>query len=292
MRISLIGVGRLGGALALALAEKGFEIENLFTRHRESAAFVSIETNAKIKNFDRFGEISSDAVFITTRDFEIENIAEKLAGRLKTKPTVFHTSGALSSEILLPLKKTGCETASLHPLVSVSDARLGRKNFKGAYFCVEGDSRAAEIARHIIEKLEGKFFSVPTEFKALYHASAVTASGHLVALVDTAIEMLALCGLERGEAQKILLPLIESAVENLKRQTPAEALTGTFARADVQTFRRHLEILENAASREVLETYLQLGARASHLALEQNASLEDFKRMRREILLAKNKLKC
>lgn len=292
MKISFIGIGRLGGALALALAEKGFEIENLITRNRKSAVKIARKTKARILNFDEIGAVSSDVIFITTRDFEIEAIAGKLAENLKIKPTVFHTSGSLSSEILRGLKETGCGAASFHPLVSVSDANLGKERFKNAYFCVEGEREAAAIAKTLIEKLEGKFFTIPGEYKTLYHASAVTASGHLVALVDTAIEMLARCGLEKGEARRILLPLIESTIENLKNQTPAEALTGTFARADVETFRRHLETLRENVSPEVLKTYLQLGARSAHLAEERNVSREDIEKLRREILLAKNNLKC
>lgn len=292
MKISFIGIGKLGGALALALAEKGFEVENLITRHRQSAEAISNKTKARILSFDRIGEVFSDVVFITTRDFEIEITAEKLAEKLKIKPIVFHTSGSLSSEILRSLKKIGCKTGSFHPLVSISDASLGKKNFQNAYFCLEGERRATELAKKIIEKLEGNSFSVSTEFKTLYHASAVTASGHLVALVDTAIEMLAGCGLEKRKAQKVLLPLITSTVENLKTQTPAEALTGTFARADIQTFHRHLETLEREVSTEALETYLQLGARSAHLAEEQTASRENIQAMLQEILLAKNKLKC
>lgn len=292
MRISFIGLGRIGGALALALSEKGFEIENLITRHRASSEKISRRTKSKILSYDETALISSDVIFITTRDFEIETAAEMLAENIINKPVIFHTSGSLSSEILRKLRQTGCKTGSLHPLVSVSDAFLGRERFKGAYFCVEGDDEAITTAKKIIEKLEGVFFSVKTEYKTLYHASAVTACGHLVALIDTAIEMLAGCGLEKSEAQKVLLPLIESTVENLKTQTPAEALTGTFARADVETFHRHLKTIKENVSEEVLETYLQLGLRSAHLAQEQNASRENIEKMRREILLAKNNLKC
>jgi predicted short-subunit dehydrogenase-like oxidoreductase (DUF2520 family) len=292
MKISFIGIGRLGGALALALAEKGFEVENLITRHAENAEEISRKTNSKILGFDVAGAVSSDVIFITTRDSEIETIAENLAVKLKNKPIVFHTSGSLSSEILRKLNRSGCRTGSLHPLVSISDANLGKERFKGAYFCVEGDREAVKIAEEIVEKLEGKAFSIETKYKTLYHASAVMSSGHLTALLDTAIETLARCGLEKSEAQKVLLPLIESSVENLKTQTPAQALTGTFARADVGTFRRHLAALRENVSEEVLETYLQLGVRSAHLAQERNAGSEDIETMRREILLAKNNLKC
>jgi len=62
-----------------------------------------------------------------------------LAKTINNKPRIFHTSGSLSSEILKDLKAVGCPTGSIHPLVSISDVRLGAERFADAYFCVEGD---------------------------------------------------------------------------------------------------------------------------------------------------------
>jgi predicted short-subunit dehydrogenase-like oxidoreductase (DUF2520 family) len=126
----------------------------------------------------------------------------------------------------------------------------------------------------------------------LYHASAVTACGHLVAVIDTAIEMLAKCGLSDTQAKETLLPLIKSTLENLEVQTTAEALTGTFARADVKTFEKHLAAMEQEVSDEAREIYLQLGARSAHLAERQGASAEDLKEILNKISLAKKNFKC
>ncbi|MGI9037142.1 MAG: DUF2520 domain-containing protein, partial [Pyrinomonadaceae bacterium] len=127
----------------------------------------------------------------------------------------------------------------------------------------------------------GKSFSIPTEFKTLYHAAAVTASGHLTALFSVAIEMLADCGLPDAEAQKILFPLVGSTVKNLAAQTPAQALTGTFARADIETLRRHLETLRENVSPQMLEIYRQLGLRSLNLAVEQGANAEKLAEMKK-----------
>ncbi len=126
----------------------------------------------------------------------------------------------------------------------------------------------------------------------MYHASAVTACGHLVAVIDTAIEMLSKCGLDENDSKEILLPLIESTVENLKTQTTAEALTGTFARADGETFERHFEILEREVSAEALKIYLLLGERSLKLAEKQISDAKRLENMREKILLAKKKLRC
>ena len=294
-KISIIGVGRLGGALAIALSKSGFEIERLIVRRAETARKIStvIEPRPQISTLADLSEISSELVFIATQDSEIEEVTERLAGKLeRAKPTVFHTSGSLSSDILRPLSSIGCPTGSIHPLVSLSDAVLGAGRFAGAYFCVEGESRAVDQAGVVVAALGGKSFTIETRYKTLYHASAVTACGHLVALVDAAIEMLAKCGLSEQEAKETLLPLIKSTVENLEVQTTSEALTGTFARADVATFEKHLAALGENVSPEALEIYLQLGARSAHLAERQGANAGSLKEILAKISLAKKNFKC
>ncbi len=293
MKISIIGVGKLGGALAIALSMKGFKIENLLARNSENAKKIAelIESEPKIIFENEFAEISSGVILITTQDFEIENVAQKLKENLHHKPTVFHTSGSLSSDVLKDLKAIGCKIGSIHPLVSISDAGLGAERFADAYFCVEGDEEATEIGEQIVKQLGGKSFSITAEYKTLYHAAATAACGHLVALVDVAIEMLTKCGLEKANAQEILLPLIKSTVENLETQSTAEALTGTVARADIKTLENHLETLEKNASKEAQEVYLQLAARSVHLAEQQGANAENLEIIRGKLLLAKNNLK-
>ncbi len=290
--ISIIGIGRLGGALAIALAKKGYEIENLVARDTQTVEKIKhlFSPKTKILSPEEFSEIKSDIILIATQDFEIETVAENLAENLSYQPFVFHTSGSLSSEILEKLKD--CKIGSIHPLVSISDAIIGAEKFADVYFCVEGEAEAVKIAEKISGDLGGKSFSIETKFKALYHASAVTACGHLVALIDVANEMLAKCGLDEENAQKILLPLIKSTVENLAVQNTSEALTGTFARLDTETFERHLNIMKENVSGEALETYLQLGMRSLHLVKEQNSNRQKLEDMRKKLSLAKKNLKC
>jgi predicted short-subunit dehydrogenase-like oxidoreductase (DUF2520 family) len=293
MKVSIIGVGRLGGALAIALARKGYEIENLVSRKRETAGKIGDFVSANLLSYtpEDVAKITSDVIFIAVQDYEIETVAKYLARNLTGKPLIFHTSGSLSSEILLPLQEVECKVASFHPLVSISESVMGANRFADAYYCIEGDVEAVDAARGIVADLGGKFFSIQARFKTLYHASAVTACGHLVALVDVAIEMLSKCGLDAAQSKEILLPLITSTVENLNLQTPAEALTGTFARADVETFEKHLEILRENVSGEAVDVYLQLGGRSVHLAEEQGADAEKLEELRNKISLAKKNLK-
>ncbi len=293
MKISIIGAGRLGGALAIALSKKGFEIENLAARTIEKATrlAVLIEPPPKIINSDEFAAITSDVIFICTQDSEIAVVARQLKEKLTVQPIVFHTSGALSSEILTDLSRAGCAVGSIHPLISVSDAVFGAEKLTGAYFCVEGDAKAVETGEKIVRQLGGNPFSLATQSKTLYHAAAVTACGHLVALIDAAIEMLTKCGLTTTDARKILVPLIKSTVENLETRSAAESLTGTFARADVSTFEKHLVSLRENVSTEILEIYLQIALRSIPLAAEQGANAANLAKINDELLLAKRNLK-
>jgi predicted short-subunit dehydrogenase-like oxidoreductase (DUF2520 family) len=283
LNIAIIGIGRLGGALALALSKKGYEIDCLISRSPETAGIIaeSITPKPEILALEELEKISSDVIFITTPDPEIQKVAENLAGKLKHQPFVFHTSGSLSSEILRSLGAINCPIGSLHPLVSISDSRFGAERFKDAFFCVEGEPQAVSLAEKIVADLGGKSFSIATQFKPLYHAAAVTASGHLVALFSIATEMLAACGLSESAAQEILFPLVNSTIENLSAQTPVEALTGTFARADVETLKRHLTALRQNVSIDDFNVYLQLGMRSLHLAQEQGADAEKLEEMHR-----------
>jgi predicted short-subunit dehydrogenase-like oxidoreductase (DUF2520 family) len=184
---------------------------------------------------------------------------------------------------LSPLAQAGWRTGAMHPLVSISEARQGAERLRGAYFCVEGDVRALRLALSLVQNLEGQSFAINKTDKALYHAAAVMASGHVVALFDIALKMLARCGLTERKAQAVLLPLLESIAENLKGRDPAHSLTGTFARADTATMRRHLEALRSVEMSDALEVYKLLGRRSIGLAGEIGVDAEALKNIERAL---------
>jgi predicted short-subunit dehydrogenase-like oxidoreductase (DUF2520 family) len=126
--------------------------------------------------------------------------------------------------------------------------------------------KAKRVAEAIVRDLGGHSFTIKPESKALYHAAAVMASPHLTALVDLAVEMLSACGLNKTRAQQVFMPLLESTVNNLKTSNPQQALTGTFARGDVATVRRHLDALSGKELAEALQVYKLLGLRSLQLA--------------------------
>ena len=265
--VSIIGSGRLGTALAVALAGRGYSIRSLVARRaqnaRQAARLLDAEVQAlAAKQWRRL--LLADVFLITVPDDQIARVAADLSG-LKFTATALHTSGALSAEVLAPLRERGWRTGSVHPLMSVSHPRDGGAALRGGYWSVEGDKTALRLAKTIVKDLGGKSFSIRSEDKPLYHAAAVMVSGNVTALFDVALEMLVQCGLTRKTARAVLLPLIASTVHNLETMDPAQALTGTFSRGDVETVKRHLAALKNKDLADALNLYRLLGQRSLKL---------------------------
>lgn len=289
--INIIGAGRMGTALARALAFEGYEIASVVARHKSHALRAAELTGTKplILTSTQLDKLpASDILFITTPDDAIGQVASELAAICKShgakmkstvkksshKQTALHASGALSSDVLESLRGQGFSTGSMHPLVSVSDSLHGAESLRRAFFCIEGDAAAERVARSLVRSLGAKSFSITTKDKALYHAAAVMASGHVTALFDIAMEMLARCHLAPRRAREVLLPLLKSTLENLYTTDPAHALTGTFARADTATVKRHLAALRSAALPDALAAYELLGKRSLRLAKAAGARVD------------------
>jgi len=261
--VSIIGAGRLGTTLALALAEQGYSTRSLVARRLQSArkAAAILDGNAEAFAANQIHLLpKADLFLISVPDDQIASVALKLSrAKLEGKFTALHTSGALSSEVLSPLRAKGASTGSVHPLISVSDPQV---SIKGAFWSVEGDPSAVRVAKKLVRDLGGESFSIKSADKPLYHAAAVMTSGHVTALFDVALEMLVDCGLTRETARRILQPLLASTVHNLETRDPAQALTGTFSRGDVETVKRHLAALKQHKLADALELYCRLGKRS------------------------------
>ncbi len=260
-RVSIIGTGRLGTALSVALLHSGYAIQSLVARRAQTArqAASLLDRKPQVLAAKQLSSLRpADLFLITVPDDQIASVAAELSG-LEFDATALHTSGALSADVLEPLRNRGWHTGSVHPLISVSDTST---KLAGAFWSVEGDRVALRMGKQIVRDLQGQSFSISSEDKPLYHAAAVMASGNVVALFDVALEMLMKCGLSRKQARDILTPLIASTVRSLETKDPAHALTGTFSRGDVETVKRHLAALQKSDLADALDLYRLLGRRS------------------------------
>jgi predicted short-subunit dehydrogenase-like oxidoreductase (DUF2520 family) len=287
-----VGPGRLGGALVLALSAAGFKIDTLVYRSRRGVTALAEQLYPPplAVQIDELKEIDSPIVIIAVQDEVIPETVRALESSIVSSSTVLHTSGSLSSNILSSLREKGCAVASLHPLASVSGWNEGQHRFRGAYFCLEGDRKAVKIGRELVNKIGGHSIIIDPAGKALYHAAALTAAGHVTALFDIAIGFMVKAGVGRQTARKMLQPLLAGVAQNLSLEDTAVALTGTYARGDIGTMYRHLEALSSNASEEELMTYLQLALRSIDLAEKAGTDPLKLTKMREAIKVAKDNL--
>jgi len=203
-RLTLIGPGRLGHALAAAFSSvPDFAVEGPLGRGADAAG--------------------AELALLCVPDQEIAAAASALA----RGPLVGHCSGATSLEPLAPH-----EAFSLHPLMTVTPEGAA---FAGAGAAIAATTpRALELARRLTRALGMVPVEIAEPDRAAYHAAASMASNFLVTLEAAAERLAAEAGLDRA----LLAPLVRATVENWARLGPQRALTGPVARGDEATVAR------------------------------------------------------
>jgi predicted short-subunit dehydrogenase-like oxidoreductase (DUF2520 family) len=190
-----------------------------------------------------------------------DRLAARAAANKKNKIRfAFHSSGALSSRELEPLRKAGAAVASVHPLMTfVAGAR---PSLQGVPFAMEGDDAATRVARRIVRELGGESFRLPASRKAAYHAWATLTSPLLLAFLVTLEEAARAAGLTREDARRKSLPIIQQTLANYSRLGPALSFSGPLVRGDAETVARHLAALKK--NPEAREVYVALARAALH----------------------------
>jgi len=173
-RVRVIGRGRVGGAVAARLAERGLL--------GEGAEY--------------------DLAVLCVPDAAIADVARTIPNG----PWVAHVSGAT------PLVSLAPHTArfSLHPLQTFTRAR-GAEQLDGAWAAVTAETDAARATGYALAVALGLSpFDLADECRVIYHAGAVFASNYLVTLHRAAVRALAAA----GAPAEALVPLMRRTIEN------------------------------------------------------------------------------
>jgi len=264
--VGVIGPGRAGVGLALALALAGHEVL-LYGRRKKAVPEPLTLTVGPADSPPPAWIAQAGVVILAVRDDAIRFLAESLArtGAVRPDQVVLHLSGAQGQEALAPLLSSRAALGSLHPLQTIAAAERAPARLKGAWAAVEGMPRAVQAAEGLARALGLRPFHIPSEAKPIYHAGAVFASNYFVVVEAVAQRLLRLAGLSDAEAWQALRPLVAGTFDNLTGQEPLAALTGPVARGDTATLRRHIERL----SRDDALLYRALGRAALELARER-----------------------
>lgn len=259
-RIAIIGPGRLGRALAIALARSGHRIAEIVSGSSAGSQRSGREL-ARVVRARVVSSPSAELVWVCVPDREISGAARDLAQRADWEgKIVFHSSGALTSDELQVLRRRGAAVASVHPLMTF--VRGSTPSLESVPFGAEGDPAALRAARSIVRALGGYMVAVPKSKKAAYHTWGAFTSPLLVGLLVSAEGVARAAGFSKAEARKAMLPIVRQTIANYHRLGPAGAFSGPMVRGDVETVRKHLRVLRKA--RAAREVYVALARAALH----------------------------
>ncbi len=218
----VIGDGRAGGAIARALGAVGWRVSGPLGRGDTPADAAD----------------GVDLVVVATPDAAIAEVAGQLP--VADGALIVHLAGALGPGALGAHPRRGV----LHPLVSLPDPVTGADRLRDdAWFAVDADT-ADDLALldAVVASLGGRAVHVPDDRRVAYHAAAVVASNHLVALFGQVERISA----DTGVPPEAYLGLARHTLDGLATRSAADALTGPVARGDWATVHRHLGALAGA----------------------------------------------
>lgn len=259
--ITIVGAGNLASALAPALRSARYRIDRILSRDRRSSLKRAQALGRRVggKAAALGTPVSTGVLWLCVSDDAIHPCARALSrqGSWKGK-IVLHSSGALSSDELAPLRRRGASVASLHPMMTFVPGVKVR--MAEVPFAVEGDRGAVRVARRIVADLGARVFAIRKANKPLYHAFGSFSSPMVIATLAMAERVAAAAGVPTRMRREVMLPIVKKTFSNYLEASADKAFSGPIARGDVNTIRRHLRALKKVP-----------GAREVYVALAHSA---------------------
>ena len=241
--ITIIGLGRVGKLLYKTLQKAGYDQISIITGEDE-IVFLN------------------DYIIIAVPDDNIQCVIDEIqqSGLNIKGKTFVHTSGVVGLDVFTRLRQNKIKVGCFHPLMAVTDSS---ESFQGITFDICGDKTFVKDIEPIVEDLDAHLIVVDEYQKAKLHLAAVITSNYLVTLMGMSHELFVESDLNQDQLHRALIPLMQSALNNLEMQAPPEALTGPIARGDVETITRHLSLLKDKP--ELKSAYQKLGSETLRL---------------------------
>jgi predicted short-subunit dehydrogenase-like oxidoreductase (DUF2520 family) len=236
--VALIGPGRAGTSIALALVRRGWRVTAVAGRSPDAPSTLGAAVLLGAPAVDvATAAGAAPVVIVATPDGTIEAVAETMAPDLAPAALVVHLAGSLGLGALDAVRRLrpDARVASLHPLQTLPDAESGAARLAGAWAAVAGDPAVLELT----DALKLQAITVPDDARAAYHAAACVASNHLVALLGQVERIAAHAGIPFDA----FVPLVRASLDNVVALGAAAALTGPAARGDAATISRHVAAL-------------------------------------------------
>lgn len=249
MKIGIIGAGKMGYTLGKHFSvcnHPNIQLVGYYSKNIMSAIDAADFTDSEY--FDSLEKlvIQSDVLFITVPDDEIKSVSYMIkdCSCISKGKILCHTSGALSSVEIKNIY-SDVYTYSVHPIFAVSSKKSSYVDFGNAFITIEGDDEHIETIKEMFVSLGHNVKVISAKDKVKYHSAAVFSSNLVIGLYRMAEDLMKQCGFNEDEANLALKPLFINNAKKLIESSCEEALTGPVERSDVDTIKKHLNILKN-----------------------------------------------
>jgi predicted short-subunit dehydrogenase-like oxidoreductase (DUF2520 family) len=269
--LNIIGAGRVGQTLGRLWMTSGmYRVQGVITRSVNSARRAVDFIGGGQTSTDLAKMPGADVWMLSVPDTHIASTVQTLAALTTPvgplRPALaFHCSGALSSDVLEPLRTAGWQVASCHPLLSFAQPELALTQFAGTPCALEGDAPALAKLQPAFEHIGARCFALAAQDKLLYHAGAVFATNFLPVLQDLTEQLWQRSGMPDDLIRQMRATLPQNAVNNVVALGPKAALTGPAARGDVALVTRQGDAV-TAWNPDAGLAYAALSQLASQLA--------------------------
>lgn len=249
MKVTILGSGNVAEAIAAAVGSglPGISPGEIWARSGSGA-----ETAA------RHGfRVAESPETLAPADLYIVSISDDAIGevsaRMKVDPdaVVAHTAGGVSVEAI------AAETANravFYPLQTFSKGR--GVDFRSVPVFIEHSTpRAEKVVGEFAGAISGSVNHADSRLRLKLHTAAVFVCNFTNALYTLGARLVE----EEGLSFDVLKPLIEeTAAKAVAASDPARVQTGPAIRGDIETQRRHLELLRGEGKEEYAEIYKML----------------------------------
>lgn len=285
-RINIIGCGRAAGSLAQLWLQSGtLRLGAVLNRSHASAerAARTLGAGTPVARLEEMRP--ADCWLIGTGDDQIAGAALALsgAGIAVDGALVFHLAGRCGLDVLAPLAKRGALVAALHPVRSLTHARLAVGDFSGTACVAEGSQASLARLQPLVTSIGGLWLPVHGIDRGLYHAAVSIVSNVTKAVAWKAQTWLEHAGLPADTSTAVAHQLLRSTLEDLFRSGARQSITGPVVRGDTSTVTAHLDALRATHPHDV-EVYRVLARTVLDLARERG-DLDDATLGRFEVLL-------
>jgi predicted short-subunit dehydrogenase-like oxidoreductase (DUF2520 family) len=211
--IGIIGAGRVGPVLGVALAGAGHAITGIAAvseRNRDRAQ--AMLPDVPILEIPDLVE-RSELVILAIPEGEIEPLVAGLAatGAWQAGQLVMHTAPGLGYAALAPATAAGAIPLAVHPAMVFTGTSLDLVRLRESYCAVTAPTPVLPIGQALVVEMGAEPFVVGEADRASYAEAVATATGFSAEIVRQSTALLLGIGVESPSG--IIGPLVRSAVE-------------------------------------------------------------------------------